>query len=68
MSKIILHIEKPVTELEAVNALRSVIVQGKISDNGNSYCYAARFAGGYMVVTRGTQTNGTTTFRVYKES
>lgn len=68
MSKFIIHIDDPVTDLDGLEMLRSVIVQGKISDYGKSYCYASRFSGGYMVVTRGTQPNGTTSFNIYRDA
>ena len=46
-----IKIEDGIDDLTAVSLVKQVIEQGKISDNGNSYCYLSIF-GNICVETR----------------
>ena len=59
-----IKIEDDIDDLTAVSLVKQVIEQGKISDNGNSYCYLSIF-GDICVETR--QHRKSPCFRVYKE-
>lgn len=58
-----IKIEDNIDDLTAVSLVKQVIEQGKISDNGNSYCYLSIF-GDICVETR--QHRKSPCFRVYK--
>ena len=58
-----IKIEDGIDDLTAVSLVKQVIEQGKISDNGNSYCYLTMF-GDMCVETR--QYRKSPCFRVYK--
>ena len=59
-----IKIEDNIDDLTAVSLVKQVIEQGKISDNGNSYCYLSMF-GDICVETR--QHRKSPCFRVYKK-
>lgn len=59
-----IKIEDGIDDLTAVSLVKQVIEQGKISDNGNSYCYLTLF-GNILVETR--QHRKSPCFRVYKK-
>ena len=58
-----IKIEDNIDDLTAINLVKQVIEQGKISNNGNSYCYLTIFDD-IAVETR--QHRKSTCFRVYK--
>ena len=58
-----IKIEDNIDDLTAINLVKQVIEQGKISNNGNSYCYLTIFDD-LSVETR--QYRKSTCFRVYK--
>lgn len=58
-------IEDNIDDLTAISLVKQVIEQGKISNNGNSYCYLSVF-GDMCVETR--RYRKSTCFRVYKIS
>ena len=60
-----IKIEDNIDDLTAVSLVKQVIEQGKISDNGNSYCYLSVF-GNICVETR--QHRKSPCFRVYKKN
>ena len=60
-----IKIEDGIDDLTAVSLVKQVIEQGKISDNGNSYCYLSMF-GDICVETR--QHRKSPCFRVYKKN
>ena len=60
-----IKIEDSIDNLTAITLIKQVIEQGKISDNGNSYCYLTLF-GNIFVETR--QHRKSPCFRVYKKS
>ena len=60
-----IKIEDNIDDLTAVSLVKQVIEQGKISDNGNSYCYLSIF-GDICVETR--QHRKSPCFRVYKKN
>jgi len=43
MQRIIIDIEPAVTTSMAVEMVRAVITQGRMSENGQSYCYVTTF-------------------------
>lgn len=59
-----IKIEDNISDLVAISLVREVIRQGKISNNGTSYCYLTVF-GNICVETQ--QYRKTPCFRVYKE-
>ena len=59
-----IKIEDNISDLVAISLVREVIKQGKISNNGTSYCYLTVF-GNICVETQ--QYRKTPCFRVYKE-
>lgn len=58
-----IKIEDNIDDLIAVSLVKQVIEQGKISNNGNSYCYLTRF-GDMCVETR--QYRKSPCFRVFR--
>ena len=58
-----IKIEDGIDDLTAISLVKQVIKQGKISNNGNSYCYLTMF-GDMCVETR--QYRKSPCFRVYK--
>lgn len=58
-----IKIEDNIDNLTAINLVKQVIEQGKISNNGNSYCYLTIF-GDIAVETR--KCRKSPCFRVYK--
>lgn len=62
--KMIIKIEDGIDDLTAITLVKQVIEQGKISANGNSYCYLTLF-GDAFVETR--QNRKSPCFRVYKQ-
>ena len=58
-----IKIEYGIDDLTAINLVKQVIEQGKISNNGNSYCYLTMF-GDMCVQTRLYRKSPC--FRVYK--
>lgn len=58
-----IKIEDNIDDLTAINLVKQVIEQGKISANSNSYCHLTLF-GDIFVETR--QYRKSTCFRVYK--
>ena len=58
-----IKIEAGIDDLTAVSLVKQVIEQGKISNNGNSYCFLSIF-GDIVVETR--QYRKSPCFRVYK--
>ena len=58
-----IKIEDGIDDLTAITLVKQVIEQGKISNNGNSYCYLILF-GDICVETR--QYRKSPCFRVYK--
>ena len=59
-----IRIEDTMSDLVAISLVKEVIEQGKISNNGISYCYLTVF-GNICVQTQ--QYRKTPCFRVYKE-
>ena len=59
-----IKIEDGIDDLTAISLVKQVIEQGKISNNGNSYCYLTLF-GNICVETR--QYRKSPCFRVYKK-
>lgn len=59
-----IKIEDRIDDLTAITLVKQVIEQGKISDNGNSYCYLTLF-GNILVETR--QHRKSPCFRVCKK-
>ena len=59
-----IKIEDNISDLVAITLVKEVIRQGKISNNGTSYCYLTVF-GNICVETQ--QYRKTPCFRVYKE-
>ena len=59
-----IKIEDNIPDLVAISLVKEVIGQGKISNNGTSYCYLTVF-GNICVQTQ--QYRKTPCFRVYKE-
>ena len=59
-----IKIEDNIPDLIAISLVKEVIEQGKISNNGTSYCYLTVF-GNICVETQ--QYRKTPCFRVYKE-
>ena len=59
-----IEIKDNIDDLTAINLVKKVIEQGKISNNGNSYCYLTLF-GDIFVETR--QYRKSPCFRVYKK-
>lgn len=59
-----IKIEDNISDLIAITLVKEVIEQGKISNNGTSYCYLTVF-GNICVETQ--QYRKTPCFRVYKE-
>lgn len=59
-----IKIEDNIPDIVAISLVKEVIEQGKISDNGTSYCYLTVF-GNICVETQ--QYRKTPCFRVYKE-
>ena len=59
-----IKIEDGIDDLTAISLVKQVIEQGKISNNGTSYCYLTVF-GNICVETQ--QYRKTPCFRVYKE-
>ena len=59
-----IRIEDNISDIVAINLVKEVIEQGKISNNGTSYCYLTVF-GNICVETQ--QYRKTPCFRVYKE-
>ena len=59
-----IKIEDHISDLVAITLVKEVIEQGKISNNGTSYCYLTVF-GNICVETQ--QYRKTPCFRVYKE-
>ena len=59
-----IKIEDNIDDLTAISLVKQVIEQGKISNNGNSYCYLTLF-GDIFVETR--QYRKSPCFRVYKK-
>lgn len=59
-----IKIEDSIDDLTAITLVKQVIEQGKISDNGDSYCYLSIF-GDICVETR--QHRKSPCFRVYKK-
>ena len=60
-----IKIEDNIDDLTAITLVKQVIEQGKISDNGNSYCYLTLF-GDVIVETR--QYRKSPCFMVYKQN
>ena len=58
-----IEIKDNIDDLTAINLVKQDIEQGKISNNGNSYCYLTLF-GDMFVETR--QYRKSPCFRVYK--
>ena len=58
-----IKIEDSIDDLTAISLVKRVIEQGKVSDNGNKYCYLTIF-GDIAVETR--QYRKSPCFRVYK--
>ena len=59
-----IKIEDNISDIVAINLVKEVIEQGKISNNGTSYCHLTVF-GNICVETQ--QYRKTPCFRVYKE-
>ena len=64
--RININIWGDVTEEEAVNRVAHVIGKGRVSNNGETYCFATRFNDSLVVVADKTY-NGHDTFTVYDE-
>ena len=61
-----LKIEDKIPDIVAISLVKQVIEQGKISNNGTSYCYLTVFEGGICVQTQQYRKNPC--FRVYKNN
>ena len=59
-----IEIKDNIADLTAISLVKQVIEQGKISNNGNSYCYLTSF-GDIFVETR--QYRKSPCFRVFKK-
>lgn len=60
-----IKIEDNIDDLTAITLVKQVIEQGKISDNGNSYCCLTLF-GNNNIAVQTRQYRKTPCFRVYK--
>lgn len=58
-----IKIEDNIDDLTAVSLVKQVIERGKISNNGNSYCYLSVFDD---IVVETRQYRKTPCFRIYK--
>ena len=58
-----IKIEDNISDLVAISLVKEVIEQGKISNNGTSYCYLTVFGN---ICVEATQYRKTPCFRVYK--
>ena len=58
-----IKIEDNISDLDAISLVKEVIEQGKISNNGTSYCYLTVFGN---ICVEATQYRKTPCFRVYK--
>ena len=58
-----IKIEDTIDDLTAVSLVKQVIERGKISNNGNSYCYLSVFDD---IVVETRQYRKTPCFRIYK--
>lgn len=59
-----IKIEDNISDLVAISLVKEVIEQGKISNNGTSYCYLTVFCN---ICVETQQYRKTPCFRVYKE-
>ena len=59
-----IKIEDNISDLVAISLVKEVIEQGKISNNGTSYCYLTVFGN---ICVEASQYRKTPYFRVYKE-
>lgn len=59
-----IKIEDNIDDLTAVSLVKQVIARGKISNNGNSYCYLSVFDD---IVVETRQYRKTPCFRIYKK-
>ena len=59
-----IKIEDNIPDIVAISLVKEVIEQGKISNNGTSYCYLTVFGNIYVET---QQYRKTPCFRVYKE-
>lgn len=59
-----IKIEDNIDDLTAITLVKQVVEQGKISDNGNSYCYLNLFGD---VIVETIQYRKSPCFRVYKK-
>ena len=59
-----IKIEDNISDLVAISLVKEVIEQGKISNNGTSYCYLTVFGN---ICVEASQYRKTPCFRVYKE-
>lgn len=64
MANIIINKREGVTDEEALYYVSHVVRQGKISDNGNCYCYVTKFYDGVVVLAEKKKAD---VFTVYKE-
>ena len=64
MANIIINKREGVTDEEALYYVSIVVRQGKISDNGNCFCYVTKFYDGVGVVAENKKAD---VFTVYKE-
>lgn len=64
--KLLVKIEEGIDPAIALDAVKRVIGEGRISNNGKQYCYLTVFVSGIVVATDLSKT-GTDIFHVYEE-
>ena len=55
-----------ISDAQAIGYVKVVIQEGRISDNGNAYCYATKFHDNTVVCAQKVKTGDS--FMVYRES
>ena len=49
-SKIIINIQDDISQMDALEYVKSVMSLGRVSGDGNSYCYCSKFYDGTLVL------------------
>ena len=63
-NRIIINIRDETTDEKALGCVLRVVKEGRLSDDGNCYCYVAECSDGMMVTANRTQTSDV--FNVWK--
>ena len=69
MSRIIINFDDDIMPADAMAAVQTVIHRGRVSAEGEAYCYATAFRGGTLagVVVVAEQRKASDSFRVFRE-